>query len=397
MRSERGVEVFFMKNSKSVLIFILAVGVFGILNTEMGYIGLLPALSDHFDVSVSKASLMVSLFALAIAIAAPTLPLVFSGVNRKTVMLVVLAIFIIGNIISIFTTNFTVALVARVIPAFFHPVYVSMALSVAATSVNAKEAPKAVAKVFIGVSAGMVLGVPIVNFLANVFTLEISLTFFALVNIFAFIMTIVFIPSMPVQEKLSYGSQLKILTKGITWLSILAVTFLNGAVFGIYSYLAEYLDVVTKMSPYMISIMLFVYGLANIIGNILAGRLLTIAPVRTVIMYPIALITLYIAFFFVADLAIPTAILIVIWGVFGGIGGNVNQYWMMSSAPNSPDFANGLFLTSCNLGTTIGTGIAGIIIAQIGTKYILFVGMFALVLGFICILLRNMLYKSTNA
>lgn len=59
---------------------------------------------------------------------------------------------------------------------------------------------------FIGVSAGMVLGVPIVNFLANVFTLEISLTFFALVNIFAFIMTIVFIPSMPVQEKLSYGS-----------------------------------------------------------------------------------------------------------------------------------------------------------------------------------------------
>ncbi|MBJ7929033.1 MFS transporter [Bacillus cereus group sp. N31] len=397
MRSERGVEVFFMKNSTSVLIFILAVGVFGILNTEMGYIGLLPALSDHFDVSVSKASLMVSLFALAIAIAAPTLPLVFSGVNRKTVMLLVLAIFIIGNVISIFTTNFTVALVARVIPAFFHPVYVSMALSVAATSVSAKEAPKAVAKVFIGVSAGMVLGVPIVNFLANVFTLEISLTFFALVNIFAFIMTIVFIPSMPVQEKLSYGSQLKILTKGITWLSILAVTFLNGAVFGIYSYLAEYLDVVTKMSPYMISIMLFVYGLANIIGNILAGGLLTIAPVRTVIIYPIALMILYLAFFFVSDLAIPTAIFIVIWGVLGGIGGNVNQYWMMSSAPNSPDFANGLFLTSCNLGTTIGTGVAGIIIAQIGTKYILFVGIFALVLGFICILLRNMLYKSTNA
>ncbi|QIZ43075.1 MFS transporter [Bacillus sp. RZ2MS9] len=389
--------MFFMKNSKSVLIFILAVGVFGILNTEMGYIGLLPALSDHFDVSVSKVSLMVSLFALAIAIAAPTLPLVFSGVNRKTVMLFVLAIFIIGNVISIFTTNFTVALVARVIPAFFHPVYVSMALSVAATSVSAKEAPKAVAKVFIGVSAGMVLGVPIVNFLANVFTLEISLTFFALVNIFAFIMTIVFIPSMPVQKKLSYGSQLKILTKGITWLSILAVTFLNGAVFGIYSYLAEYLDVVTKMSPYMISIMLFFYGLANIVGNILAGRLLTIAPFRTVIIYPIALMILYFVFFFVSDLAIPTAIFIVIWGVFGGIGGNVNQYWMMSSAPNSPDFANGLFLTSCNLGTTIGTGIAGIIIAQIGTKYILFVGMFALVLGFICILLRNMLYKSTNA
>lgn len=124
-----------MKGSKKLLIFILAVGVFGILNTEMGYIGILPALSEHFDVSVSQAGLTVSLFALAIAIAGPTLPLVFSGINRKTVMVAVLVIFIIGNIISIFTTNFTVALVARVLPAFFHPVYVSMALSVAATSV----------------------------------------------------------------------------------------------------------------------------------------------------------------------------------------------------------------------------------------------------------------------
>lgn len=384
-----------MKDSKSLLIFILAVGVFGILNTEMGYIGILPALAEYFQVSVPKAGLMVSLFALAIAIAGPTLPLVFSGMNRKTVMLFVLAIFIIGNIIAIFTTNFNIALVARVIPAFFHPVYVSMALSVAATSVDAKEAPKAVAKVFIGVSAGMVVGVPIVNFLANTFTLEIALAFFAVVNIFAFMMTIFFVPSMPVQEKLSYGSQLKILTKGITWLSILAVTFLNGAVFGIYSYLAEYLDVVTKITPNLISILLFVYGAANIIGNIVAGKLLTSAPERTVFIYPIVLTALYLVFFFVADLVIPTAIIILLWGILGGIGGNINQYWMMSAAPKAPDFANGLFLTSCNLGTTIGASIAGIVIAQMGMQYILLVGIAALIIGFICIVLRNTLYKST--
>ncbi len=384
-----------MKDSKRLLIFILAVGVFGILNTEMGYIGILPALAEYFQVSVPKAGLMVSLFALAIAIAGPTLPLVFSGMNRKTVMLFVLAIFIIGNIIAIFTTNFNIALVARVIPAFFHPVYVSMALSVAATSVDTKEAPKAVAKVFIGVSAGMVVGVPIVNFLANTFTLEIALAFFAVVNIFAFMMTIFFVPSMPVQEKLSYGSQLKILTKGITWLSILAVTFLNGAVFGIYSYLAEYLDVVTKITPNLISILLFVYGAANIIGNIVAGKLLTSAPERTVFIYPIVLTALYLVFFFVADLAIPTAVIILLWGILGGIGGNINQYWMMSAAPKAPDFANGLFLTSCNLGTTIGASLVGIVMAQMGTQYILLVGIAALIIGFICIVLRNTLYKST--
>lgn len=382
-----------MKNSKRLLIFILAVGVFGIINTEMGVIGILPAIADHFDVSVSTAGLMVSLFALAVAITGPTLPLVFSRVNRKKVMLLVLFIFIIGNIISIFTTNFTIALIARVIPAFFHPVYVSIALSVAAASVSEKEAPKAISKVFIGVSAGMVLGVPVVSLIANTISLEVAMSFFAIINIFTFIVTFLFVPSMPVQERLSYGSQLKILTHGITWLSILAVLFLNAAIFGVYSYLAEYLDVVTNMSANLISGMLLVYGLANILGNIIAGRLLTDYPIRSVTIFPIVLTAVYLIFFFVAELTIPTAIIILVWGVLGGIGANINQYWIMSSAPKAPDFANGLFLTSVNLGTTIGAGIAGIIIAQFGTKYILFVGVFSLVLGFICILMRNYLYR----
>ncbi|WHY95396.1 MFS transporter [Peribacillus simplex] len=382
-----------MKNSNSLLIFILAVGVFGIINTEMGVIGILPALADHFDVSVSTAGLMVSLFALAIAIAGPTLPLVFSRINRKKVMLLVLVIFIIGNVISIFTTNFTVGLLVRVIPAFFHPVYVSIALSVAAASVTEREAPKAISKVFIGVSAGMVLGVPVVSFIANTISLEIAMSFFAVVNIFTFIATLLFVPSMPVQERLSYGSQLKILTHGITWLSILAVLFLNAAIFGVYSYLAEYLDVVTNMSLNMISTMLLVYGLANIIGNIIAGRLLTDYPIRSVTIFPIVLTAIYIIFFFVRELTVPTAIIILVWGILGGIGANINQYWIMSSAPKAPDFANGLFLTSVNLGTTIGAGVAGIIIAKIGTEYILFVGVLTLVLGFICILLRNYMYR----
>ncbi|MBM7601448.1 putative MFS family arabinose efflux permease [Virgibacillus halotolerans] len=382
-----------MKHSKNLLIFILGVGVFGIINTEMGVIGILPNLADYFDVSVSTAGLLVSLFALGIAISGPTLPLVFSRINRKKVMLLVLAIFIISNIISVFTSHFTVVLVARVIPAFFHPVYVSIALSVAAASVSEKEAPKAISKVFIGVSAGMVLGVPVVSFLANTVSLEVAMSFFAVVNIFTFIATLIYVPSMPVQESLSYGSQLKILTHGITWLSILAVLFLNAAIFGVYSYLAEYLGVVTNMSANVISIMLLVYGLANIVGNMIAGRLLTDYPIRSVTIFPIVLAAVYLIFYFVAELTVPTAIIILVWGILGGVGANINQYWMMSAAPKAPDFANGLFLTSVNLGTTIGAGVAGVIIAQLGTKYILFVGVLSLVIGFICIILRNSLYK----
>lgn len=383
-----------MKNSKSLLIFILAVGVFGIINTEMGIIGILPSLASYFDVSVSTAGLLVSLFALAIAFAGPTMPLIFSSMNRKHVMILVLSIFIIGNVISVFTTQFSVALIARVIPAFFHPLYVAMALSVAGSSVSEQEAPKAISKVFIGVSAGMVLGVPIVSFIAEVISIQAAMSFFAIVNIFSLIATIYFVPSIPVTEKLTYGSQLKILTTGITWISILAVLFINAAIFGVYSYLAEYLGTVTNMPSNLISVMLLIYGIANIVGNIIAGKLLADKPIVTVTAFPIALIALYLLFYPLAEMTIPTAIIILFWGILAGIGANINQYWIMSAAPQAPDFANGLFLTSVNLGTTIGTSISGIIITSLGTQEILFVGVIALIISMVFIVMRNMICRS---
>ncbi|MFB5931747.1 MFS transporter [Peribacillus frigoritolerans] len=382
-----------MKKQNNLLIFILTIGVFGIINTEMGVIGILPSIADHFHVSISKAGLLVSLFALAVAVSGPTMPLLFSGMNRKKVMLLVLGVFVLGNIVSIFTTNFTLALVARIVPAFFHPIYCSLAFTVAADSVSKEEAPKAVSKVFIGVSAGMVVGVPIVSFIANAASIEMAMAFFAIVNAIVFLATLIFVPSMPVEEKLSYGAQLSVLKKSITWLSIVAVILLNSAVFGVYSYLTEYLKTVTNMSSNTISLMLLIYGGANIIGNIAAGKLLTKNANKSVVIFPFALGAVYIILFLFGQFTIPMAILTLIWGILAGIGGNINQYWIMSSAPESPDFANGLFLTAVNLGTTIGAAAGGLFISELGTQYVVFVGLLSLLLSSVMIFLRN--YKFT--
>ncbi|MDM5312549.1 MFS transporter [Peribacillus frigoritolerans] len=382
-----------MTKQNNLLIFILTIGVFGIINTEMGVIGILPSIADHFHVSISKAGLLVSLFALAVAVSGPTMPLLFSGMNRKKVMLLVLGVFVLGNIVSIFTTNFNLALVARIVPAFFHPIYCSLAFTVAADSVSKEEAPKAVSKVFIGVSAGMVVGVPIVSFIANAASIEMAMAFFAIVNAIVFLATLVFVPSMPVEEKLSYGAQLSVLKKSITWLSIVAVILLNSAVFGVYSYLTEYLKTVTNMSSNTISLMLLIYGGANIIGNIAAGKLLTKNANKSVVIFPFALGAVYIILFLFGQFTIPMAILTLIWGILAGIGGNINQYWIMSSAPESPDFANGLFLTAVNLGTTIGAAAGGLFISELGTQYVVFVGLLSLLLSSVMIFLRN--YKFT--
>ncbi|MDQ8738122.1 MFS transporter [Paenibacillus sp. LHD-38] len=382
-----------MAKRSNLLIFILTVGVFGILNTEMGVIGILPLIADYYDVSVAKAGLFVSLFALAVAISAPSMPLLFSGINRKKAMLLVLGVFVLGNIVSIFASNFTIALIARVIPAIFHPIYCSMAFTVAANSVSNEEAPKAVAKIMLGVSAGMVLGVPITSFIASETSFEMAMLFFAAINAITFIATLLFVPSMPVKERLSYGSQLSVLKNSITWLSIAAVIFINSAIFGVYSYLAEYLETITNISGKTISLMLVVYGGANVIGNIVAGKLLTKNAIKTVAAFPFALGAVYIVLFSFGQFTVPMAIITLVWGILAGIGGNIAQYWITSAAPKAPDFANGLFLSSANIGTTIGTAVGGLFISAIGTQYIVVGGLLSLILSAVCILLRNNIFS----
>jgi MFS transporter, DHA1 family, inner membrane transport protein len=389
--------LFFWAKRNNLLIFILTIGVFGILNTEMGVIGLLPSIAEHFNVSISKAGLTVSLFALAIALSGPTMPLLFSGVNRKKVMVLVLGVFVLGNIVSIFISNFTILLIARIILGLFHPIYCSMAFTVAASSVSKEEAPKAVSKVFIGVSAGMVAGIPIASFIDSAVSYDMAMAFFAIVNAIMFLATLIFVSSMPVEEKQSYGEQLSVLKKPIIWVSIVTVILLNSSVFGVYSYIADYLENVTKISPNFISLRLFIFGGANIIGNIVAGKLLTSSPTKYVLYFPLLMSAVYIILFFTGHFAVPMALITFIWGILaGGIMANINQYLISSSAPEAPDFANGLFISACNVGTTVGSAAGGLFISEMGTPYVVLVGIISLILSLVTILLRNYIYSPSK-
>lgn len=383
----------FETKQNNLLVFILTLGVFGIINTEMGVVGILPLIAETFDVTVPEAAWTVGIFALIVAISAPIMPLLFSGVNRKTAMLLALGVFILSNIISIFTTDFNMLLVARAMPAFFHPIYVSIALTVAASSVSKEDAPKAVSKIFIGVSAGMVLGVPVTSFIASEISFSVAMVFFTVINVLVFIGTLLFVPSMPVKDKLTYGSQLGVLKKTVTWNSIITVTLINGAMFGFFSFMSDYLKIITNIPFRIIGIMLLVYGLANMIGNILAGKLLSINAIRSVKFIPLAMLVVYISLFLLGELTIPMGLIILVLGILAGIASNNNQYMISSAASEAPDFANGLFLSSANLGTTIGTAVCGLFISNIGTRYSVTGALLCLVLAMVCIFLR---YRTTK-
>lgn len=384
-----------MNKQNKLLILLLTIGVFGILNTEMGIVGILPQIAEQFNVSVPTAGWLVSGFALVVAFAGPTMPLLFSKVNRKTVMLLALGIFTVSNVISMFATNFTVLLLARIIPAAFHPIYVSMAMTVAGTSVPPEQSAKAVSRVFIGVSAGMVLGVPVTSFIATETSFMMAMLFFAAVNALVFIATIFVVPSMPVKETLSYGKQLGVLKKPIMIFSILIVVFLNGAIFGFYSYLSDFLGNITEISVRTISLVLLFYGLANIVGNVIAGRILTIDPRRSTVVLPFTLFATYLLLFIFGHLSLVTTVIVALIGVLAGINSNVNQYLISEAGSEAPDFSNGLYLTAANLGTTFGTFFCGFFITEMGTQYSLFGTLIFVVLGLVSIVLRMYLQKAS--
>lgn len=306
-------------------------------------------------------------------------------------MVLALSVFVISNLVSVFTTNFTVLLITRAIPAFFHPLYVSIAFSTAASSVSREDAPKAVSKIFAGVSAGMVLGVPVTSYIASEFSFSAAMVFFTVVNTFVLLATIFLIPSMPVKERLSYGTQLSVLKKPVLWNSFLAALLMNAAMFGFYSYLSDYLITVTDVSFKVISLLLFVYGMANIIGNIAAGKLLAQHPFATLKYVPAIMAILYLVLYGLGKLTVPTSIVILILGIFAGIANNGNQFMVSTSATEAPDFANGLFLTAANLGTTLGTAICGMFITVWGTQSSPLGAVAFLLVGVASIIIRNSL------
>ncbi len=114
---------------------------------------------------------------------------------------------------------------------------------------------------------------------------------------------------------------------------------------------------------------------------------------KSIVTFPFVLGAVYIILFFTGQFTIPMAIITLIWGILAGVGANINQYWITSSAPEAPDFANGLFLSSCNVGTTIGVAVGGLFISEMGTQYVVLVGLLSLILTVVFILLSNYMYS----
>ncbi len=382
-----------MKKINPLLISILALGVFGIITTEMGIIGVLPQVTEKFNISTSQAGLLVSIFSLVVAISGPFLTLLASSINRKVILLTAVLLFAISNIVYAYTTRFDVMLVFRIIPAIFHPVFFSVALVTAAKLVSPEKSSKAVTKVFSGITVGFAFGVPLTSYLAEKISLEAGFLFGAVVSAIAFIGILAWLPSLPVTEKLSYGKQLGILRKPQLWLNIVTVIFIFAAMFSVYSYFAEYLSQVTNMNGSWISIMLMAFGTIMIFGNFLFGNLLYKSMTKTVIMFPLLFAVVYLFTYYLGSYFIPMIVIVFIWGAVHSGGLIVSQVWLTTEASEAPEFGNSLFVSFSNLGIAIGAAVSGWFISHFGIHNLIWVGILFSLLAFLLIIVKIQIFK----
>lgn len=345
----------------------LVLGLFGLYTLEFGVVGILPAIVARFDITVSQAGLLMGLFALIVAVFGPFLVLVSSRFARKQVLTAALFGFAICSVLSAYAPTFPSLMALRIVPALLHPVFFAAAFTTAASLYPPSRAAHATALAVVGTTLGLVIGVPMTTWVAAQFSYEASFLFCAAVTGLAGLGLLLKLPHQVRGEVLTFGRQLAILRKLSLWLNIVATVLTFTAMFSVYSYAAEYLRRQTGMDGQAISIMLVIFGIGGVSGNLLAGRLLGRSLVKTMLIHPLVLAGAYLVLYAFGSASIMSMSLIVLlWGAAHTSGLLITQMWLTSVAPEAPAFATSLYVSSANAGVVVGSSIGGVFISAWG-------------------------------
>lgn len=359
-------------------IFILAFGGFGIITTEFSVIGILPVIAREFGISIDTAGWLLSAFALTIALTGPFMVYMTAKINRKWLMSGALFVFVLSNILSALAPDFTVLMIARIIPALAHPVFWSVAIAAASRQVAPKDVPKAVAVVMGGISVGTVLGVPLTTYIADLVNWQGAFIAAGVINLAALAALLAFIPSMPVPKGQTQRGQIRVLGNSRLWLQLVATTIMIAGMFATYGYLAEFLLKVSVMTGKQISLLLLLFGAASVAGNWAAGVALSKNVLLTARVFLTALVTVHMLAYLFGGLFVPITAIVGVWGFIHTGGFMISQTNISAEAPEAPELATSLMVSFGNAGFALGAFLGGIIINSYGVHNVVWMSVLLL-------------------
>lgn len=387
-----------MNSNPKILLYILTLSTLAI-NTPLSIVGIISQISEYFSTSIAISGLYVSSFTFAIAICGLFVPILFSRFNRKKTFIFILSIFAVSNLIIIFTKSFAVAFIFRILSAAFYPAFISIALTVCEDIAPVGEEQDYITKILLGISVGSIVGLPITTWLGTTWGYQIAMSWIFLITIVCLILIILFIPNLEGRSK-SYEMPLKSVINKEFVLGSLAIIMMPIGASIVYNYMPYYLQSITHIYTYNLSILLFVYGLISISGTWIGGKLITRNAKLTLLIFQLVCMSVFAILYLSADYLIPTIIFFLIFGVLDGMGYNLIQFIESSVVPDSPELANGVFLSILNGGIAIGIAIGGFLVTGFGVMSIFTSGILFLILAFvllyyaICVLKIKLKYSS---
>lgn len=346
----------------------LSVAAFAIGTTEFVIMGLLPEVAADLKVSIPSAGMLVSGYALGVAVGAPVLAALTAKLERKRALLLLLGLFILGNLLCAVAPGYDVLMVARVIAAFCHGSFFGIGAVVATHLVPANQRARAIAMMFAGLTLANVLGVPFGTFLGQ--WAGWRSTFWAVtgLGILAAIAVVRFVPALPNLKAPDMARELRVLREPQALIA-LAMTVLGfGGVFTVFTYIAPILQEQSHISPQWTGAVLVLFGVGTTIGNMLGGRLADWKLMPSLMGILVVLAVLMAAFAWTMHSTVASIVTVFVWGVAAFATVAPLQSRVVHVAGDAPNLASTLNIAAFNLGNAGGAWLGG---AVIGAGYAL--------------------------
>ncbi|CAH0530818.1 Inner membrane transport protein YdhP [Allocatenococcus thiocycli] len=358
----------------------LTLSAFAIGTTEFVIVGLIPTMASDLQVSLPSAGLLVSLYALGVAVGAPVLTALTGKWNRKHVLLAVMSLFVAGNVMAWQAPGYNTLILARILTGLAHGVFFSIGSTIATGLVSKEKAASAIAIMFTGLTVALVTGVPLGTYIGQSFGWQATFLIVAVLGLVALIGSALLVPSnlkQPPATKLT--SQLKVLTQP-RLLLVYAITALGyGGTFTAFTFLAPILEQVSGFGSSAIGLIMLVYGVSVAVGNIWGGKMADkMGPIKALKVIFFGLATVLIVFNFSAVNPIAAVATILVWGAFAF--GNVPglQVYVVQLAekytPDAVDVASGLNIAAFNFGIALGSWGGGLIVSNAGLMHTPWIG-----------------------
>jgi MFS transporter, DHA1 family, inner membrane transport protein len=342
----------------------LAISAFAIGTTEFVIMGLLPEVARDLAVSIPSAGLLVSGYALGVAIGAPLLAVVTGKMPRKLALQLLMGVFIVGNVLCAVASDYSVLMIARVVTSFAHGSFFGIGAVVAASLVPQEKRASAIALMFTGLTLANVLGVPFGTFIGQEFGWRTAFWVVAALGVLSLAGIAALVPNKHDTGPAGLGREVRVLKDPQVWMALAMTVVGFGGVFVVFTYIAPILEQVSGFSPRGVTLILVLFGVGLTIGNTVGGKLADRALMPSLMGILLALAVVMAIFTRTSHSQVAAAVTIFVWGIAAFATVPPLQMRVVEKATAAPNLASTLNIGAFNLGNAGGAWLGGLAIGH---------------------------------